>query len=521
MEDDPPLLVDPVGTLAAFRALGATTVRVLLPWSSIAPDPTSVSAPSKFNGADPNAYPAVNWAPYDQIVRDATTDRITVDLTVAGGAPRWAEGPGLPAGGNQADFAWKPSAAMYGEFVHAAGQRYDGTFTPSGASSPLPRVHFWAIWNEANFGEDLGPQAIAGSTLSVAPMMYRGLLNAGWNALHATGHGRDTIVIGEFAARGLSGRSSAAHPGGLPGNYGQTKPLPFIQTLYCVNNRYQELRGSYAQARGCPTNAAASRSFRAHNPALFNASGVGDHPYPQGEAPAGGRKLDPGYATFPQLSNLVAELDSVSRVYGSHKRFSIYNDEYGYITRPPARAPYVSPTTAATYINWAEYLSWRNPRVASYAQYLLIDPPPASGLAGFASGLETATGVAKATFYAFRLPIWLPTTVLHGAGPAEVWGDARPAHFAALDTGQPQTVLIQFRAAGRGAFATIRRVQTGGYFDVRVGLRSGGALRLAYTYPTSDPLLPLGAAGTTVYSRTVAVTVRPARRGGHGPSSPA
>src|SRR5579864_842838 len=49
IEDDPPLLIDPAGTLAAFRALGATTVRVVLPWSSIAPDPTSAAAPTSFD----------------------------------------------------------------------------------------------------------------------------------------------------------------------------------------------------------------------------------------------------------------------------------------------------------------------------------------------------------------------------------------------------------------------------------------------------------------------------------------
>jgi hypothetical protein len=40
-EDDPPLLSDPADTLAAFRARGANTVRVMLPWSSIAPVPAA------------------------------------------------------------------------------------------------------------------------------------------------------------------------------------------------------------------------------------------------------------------------------------------------------------------------------------------------------------------------------------------------------------------------------------------------------------------------------------------------
>ena len=35
----------------------------------------------------------------------------------------------------------------------------------------------------------------------------------------------------------------------------------------------------------------------------------------------------------------------------------------------------VSPALAASYLNWAEYLTWRDPRIRSYDQYLLIDPP--------------------------------------------------------------------------------------------------------------------------------------------------
>ena len=105
-------------------------------------------------------------------------------------------------------------------------------------------------------------QAVNGSTVSVAPGMYRGLASQMWNALQATGHGHDTILIGEFAPFGLSGRAGPGHPQGLPGNFGQTKPLQFLRTLYCVDSNYRELRGRAARAVGCPLTAAGSRSFR-------------------------------------------------------------------------------------------------------------------------------------------------------------------------------------------------------------------------------------------------------------------
>jgi hypothetical protein len=510
IQDGPALISDPVGTLADFRALGATTVRVLIYWYAVAPDPTSAEIPSQFNASDPDAYPASGWAPYDQIVKDASHDGIRVDFTVAGGAPTWADGSGIPPQGRNPHFAWKPNAQLYGQFVHAVGERYNGRFTAPGSASPLPAVHFWTLWNEPNFGQDLGPQAIDGSTVSVAPMMYRSLVKAGWTALQQTGHGHDTILIGEFAARGLSGKPTPTHPQGLPGDYSQTKPLQFIRTLYCVDATYHELRGSYAKARGCPTNPAGYRSFRSQNPGLFNASGVGDHPYPGGQSPID-RDSDPDFATFPDLARLEQALDKVNRVYGSHKRDSIYNDEYGYITRPPAGAPFVSPATAAYYLNWSEYLSWKGPRVASYAQYLLDDPQPTDAEhPGFASGLLTSDGTPKATYDAYRLPLYLPKTSLSDQHGAELWGDVRPAHFSELDSGHTQTVAIQLRADGRGAFTTLKTVNvsgSNGYFDVHLTFKTSGTVRLAYTYPETDPFLPAGIAGTTIDSRPVKITV--------------
>jgi hypothetical protein len=511
IEEDPPLLAGPTATLAQFRALGANTVRVMLHWDFVAPDPSARTAPAGWHGSDPNAYPASGWAPYDAIVRQARADDLRVDFTVAGGAPRWAQGAGIPPQGlADVSFAWKPSAKAYGEFVEAAGERYNGSFTPAGATTPLPAVRFWALWNEPNFGQDLGPQAIAGSRVSVAPMMYRQLVDAGWAALQRTGHRHDTIVIGGFAAQGRSGPVNAAHPQGLPGDYAQTKPLQFIRTLYCLDGNDRPLTGAYARARGCPATTSGSRAFRAAHPGLFSAGGVADHPYSGGRSPVDARGLDRDAAIFAQLGSLEAALDGAQRAYGSHKRYPIYNDEYGYITNPPQTSSYVSPAVAARYLNWSEYLSWKSDRIASYAQYLLEDPPPGTHI-GFASGLLTATGQPKATFSAYRLPLYLPRTALIAGRQTEVWGNARPAPFMAADGFRPQTIAIQLQRGGRGPFSTLRTVTirgAGGYFDLHLAFPSGGTVRLAYTYPATDPFLPTDVAGTTVYSRLVTITLR-------------
>jgi hypothetical protein len=391
------------------------------------------------------------------------------------------------------------------------GQRYSGSYVPPGQTAPLPRVSFWAVWNEPNFGEDLGPQAVKGSTVSVAPGMYRSLVGQAWNALQATGHGGDTIVIGEFAPRGMSARATRKRPQGLPGQFAQTKPLQFLRTLYCVDSAYRELRGAAARAVGCPATAAGSRAFRRTNPGLFNATGLADHPYPDNQPPTTATARDPDIAPFPRLPNLARAIDRVQRVYGSRRRLPIYSTEYGYITHPPNRGRFVSPATAAYYLNWAEYLSWKQPRIASTMQYLLVDPsigPVAQGDGGFATGLEFSDGRDKPSYAAYRLPLFLPATRVRPGRTLEVWGCVRPALYGILDTGSPQSGQIQFSPRAGGTFRTVRTVLVGEpddcYFDIRIRFPASGTVRLAYTYPDGTP----GLAGTTVYSRTVAVTVR-------------
>ena len=517
IEDDPHMLSDPVGTLAVFRKLGASIVRVNLTWSSIAPNASSKQRPS-FSAADPGAYPTGGWAPYDNIVLAAKNAGIAVDFIISGGAPRWAES-GDPPNGYNPNFAWYPSASQYGLFAKAVGVRYSGTYIPKGSTTPLPRVSFWTIFNEPNFGEDLGPQAINGSTVSIAAGVYRQLVNAGWNALQATGHSTrtDTILIGETAARGISGPPSKHAPQGYPGNYGQTKPLAFLRTLYCVDNSYRELRGRAASAVGCPTSAAGSSRFRRSNPGLFAASGFGDHPYPlAGGAnlpPTTDGKSDPDFAAFSEIPRLESELDRLQALYGSRTHFAVYNDEYGYITNPPHPGAFVSPATAAYYLNWAEYLSWKSGRIASYMQYPVWDPPATVGrYGGFSAGLFAPDGTAKPAYNAYRLPLYLPVTSTRRGRSLEVWGDLRPAYFAAQDTHTNQYVQIQFRSRSRGNFKTlgspVKITSSQGYFDVRVKFPTSGTVRLAWTYPKADPNFPPSTAGVTVVSRNVQITTR-------------
>jgi hypothetical protein len=411
---------------------------------------------------------------------------------LTGPAPHWAEGPGRPGSGPFG--VWKPSASQFGAFVRAVGRRYSGSYRPSRGAAALPRVGFWSIWNEPNFGQDLAPQATNNDGVAVSAAQYRGLLAAAWAGLGGTGHTTrsDTILIGEIAPRGF------IHP---VGNFGSMKPLRFLLALYCVDGGYHQLRGSAAAAIGCPTTSAVSRRFAGLNPALFQASGFADHMYAsQGDPQAPnvptsntpGVRADHQYSDLPEVGYLEGELDRLNRTYGSRSRFPIWNTEYGYRTKPPDHVG-VSQATAAYYINWGEYLSWRQSRVASFMQYLLVDPP--TGL--FASGLELAGGAHKSAFDAFRLPLYLPYTTEKRGTRLEVWGDVRPAHLAR----GAQHVQIQFQAGSRGAFQTLQTVpitNPRGYFDTRVRFPGSGAVRLSWANPS----------GQRIYSRTQGITVR-------------
>jgi hypothetical protein len=504
MQDNGQLTANPVSTINTMRELGVSQIKFAIYWNQYAPNATSTSAPKGFNGSNPASYAASKWSTLDTIMRYAAAAGIKVGFQVTGPAPRWAEGPDLSAAAKSGQ--WKPNDADYKAFVEALGTRYSGTYKPSGATSALPRVSWWSVWNEPNYGPDLAPQGIDNNTVFEGAILYRGLVNAAWQGLHATGHGSDTFLLGETAPRGVSGR-------GLPGIDGGTKPLQFIATLYCATTSGKRLTGATARANGCPSSAGA---FRSQNPALFSASGFADHPYSQGDAPnmptyacvvnhtntfcwnSKTKKSDPLYADFAEIPRLEKTLDHVNSLYGSGKKYPIWSTEYGYWTNPPDPDRGSLPVaTAAYYMNWAEYISYENPRIASYEQYQLVDPRGDD----WTDGLFTSSGKPKATLAAYMLPLYLPTTSVSHASSLTVWGGVRPATNSQA-YGQ-QEAEIQFAPKGSSTFATVQTVRitnARGYFDVHQTFSHSGTVRIAYV----DPLASNG----TVYSRSQTITVK-------------
>jgi hypothetical protein len=483
------LYTNSAANMNLLQSLGVGVVRLDMRWTDVAPDPASLHRPT-FDANDPNAYPAAAWARYDPLIRGLTMRHIGIDLALIGPPPLWAEGRGAPSRRTQPE--WKPDASAYADLVHAVGTRYSGHFTPAGASRPLPRIDFWSIWNEPNIGYNLAPETThAGSPVEVAPAIYRELLNGAWGSLQATGHSRDRILIGELAPVG-------ATEDGKPGLFSVMVPLRFLYALYCVSANGARLRGVQALARRCPATAAGSARFRAQNPALFRASGFAVHPYSFSSLPPDVRipngSQDAELAAIPTIEET---LDRLQRVYGSDTKFPFWSTEYGYITNPPNDQYTVTPARAAYFLNWAEYLTWRDPRIKSFDNFLIADPP---GTAPFATGLETATGQPKPAFDAFRMPLYLPVTRTAAKHPLLVWGDVRPAPDAARRTHRRQQVQIQFKRASGGGYTTVKTVSLSGphgYFEVRQVFPASGSVRLRWTYPN----------GQTVFSRIADITL--------------
>jgi len=481
---------DPAAKLDLLRQLGVRDIHIGIQWAVVAPRPQSRQRPA-FNASDPSAYPASGWTIYDKIVRDIAARGMQLTLALIPPAPLWATGTSTATRQHPSERPyWQPSPTDYEQFVRAVGTRYSGHYTPSGASGPLPRLDHWSVWNEPDQGFQLAPQDVPHTAIESSGRQYRGLLDAAWAALHQTGHGGDSILIGETAPIGSTL--------GTPGLFGSMAPLRFLRALYCVDAAYKPLQGTGAAQRGCPTTAAGTAGFAAAHPALFKASGFANHPYPQGLAPNTVSPQEPDYTELAATGRLESTLDRLNEIYGSHTHYPIYSTEFGYQTNPPdTENGVVSPQTAAGWMNWAEYITWLDPRQVTFNQYLISDPPGGA----FATGLLTAGGAPKPGYDAYRLPIFLPATATRRGHPLLVWGDVRPAYYAQRQTGRPQRVQIQFAPRGSSTFQTLRTVtivSSHGFFETSLNFPQSGTVQLVWRYPN----------GARIASRAVVITLR-------------
>ncbi|MGI8904294.1 MAG: hypothetical protein ACR2IP_11710 [Solirubrobacteraceae bacterium] len=490
-QDDAYLIYSPTRTvdhtLATLRSLGVQRVRVNLKWSTVAPAAQSRTRPGAFDDTNPAAYGA-SWAAYDRIVKLAQRHGIGVELNITDPGPLWAMQSNSPT--VRAADHYAPNAGAFFNFVRAVGTRYSGTY------HGIPRVHVWSIWNEPNQPGWLAPQSrrYAGKEVPNSPRLYRQYVEAGYEGLLLTSHStsRDTILVGELAPEGYS----------TPGFYTAITPMPFMRALYCLDDHYRRLTGTPARALDCPTGGS-RQAFVKANPGLFQATGFGHHPYFFTAAP-GVSSSNQSFAPIANLGRLERGLDSAFGAYGVQRRIPLYLTEYGYQTKPPDPYQKVSPAEQAAYLNQADYMAWRDPRVREMSQFLLYDSPPDPRFRpsqfgywdGFQMGLLYASGARKPAYDAYRMPIWIPSPQSRRGARTFIWGQLR----AANPLRGAQRAEVQWRAPG-GRFRTIATVATCTrtcYLTASVRLPGTGTVQIAWR----------SRGGLVLVSRSVGVKVR-------------
>lgn len=498
MDDDELIYSSPdhvAQRLQQIASLGVDQVKVSMVWSLVAPNATALRKPD-FDATDPAAYPDGAWDRYDTLVRISRSLGMSVYFQISPLSPTWALPPGEPSQGPILGRA--PNPGMFRQFVEAVGRRYSGTFVPRISPSnpapapllpinlasdqpravapgtPIPRVDTWGLWNEPNERSWLNPwyRTLAHRRQELLqPSLYRGLADAAWSGLHASGHAGDTILVGETANKGIM------------------EPIPFVRAVYCVGRSLQPLRGFSAQLLGCPTSPNRASFVRA-NPGIFAITGYAHHPYTFDVAP-NAPAPDANVIALSNLPHFERTIDQIFRSYGAGRRGGIplYLTEWGYKTDPPNPYVHTSLTRQGAWLNQGEYMTWKDPRVVALAQFELVDSPPKPGeppgsplyWSTFQTGLMLRNGRAKPSLGTFRIPIWVPNT-RHGRR-VTVWGQLRPANHSTT-----QYAWVEFQRKGQKAWTVIRLVQTAspeGFLVAHVPLPGPGWVRLAWLDPSN------------------------------------
>ncbi len=389
-------------------------------------------------------------ATFDAIVRAAAARGVGLDLALEAPAPLWATGPGVPPR-HGVRVPRRLGAVAHGvRAVRPRGRHpLQRPLQARRASSPAPAGGLLVDLERAK----LRPAARAAGRSTTRRSRSPPLSTAGCSTRRGarsrpTGHGHDTVLIGEIAPRGHHGRRQ---PGELLGHGpAALHPGAVLRGRLAASAPGASRRPSAAARR----RARGRRRSRDKHPALFRAAGFAFHPYPQGFAPNVGTPdgLGADYADLPQLHKLERTLDGALSAYGSSTRFPLYDTEFGYQTNPPeatiSRA--VHPTRAAAFDEPG--------RVHELARCVASCPGTSTSwptrprrqqlrhrpavLRRQAERRSTTRSGCRSTCRSRR----------RRAGTRlEVWGCVRPAHYPMQHSKVPQVAQVQFQPAARRA----------------------------------------------------------------------
>jgi hypothetical protein len=423
------------------QAAGASYVRLIVSWRSIAPDPR----PDGFVATDPTS-PGYSWDGIDGAVENAESAGLTPILDVSD-TPSWAYAT-KPQGVN----AGTPKAADLGDFTQALATHYDGT-------DGLPAEHVFQVGNEVNNSLFLDP---------VSAGNYRGMLNAVAGAVH-TVDPKNLVVAGDLDPFG--------HPKGKKQKWYSVAPLAFMRSLLCLS------KGAHPH-RTC------------HTPTHFDV--WSHHPYTFG-GPFGRAKLpdDVELGDLPRMRALLKAGVKLHQVVSAHP-VQFWVTEFGWDTNPP-RPHAASLSLAARWTAESLHQMWLS-GVSLVTWFLLEDyPSPSpyqSGLYFHASSLENAR--AKPGLTAFRFPFvaYLGTTKTNAVS---LWGRN------ATSDKETVTIQLRHGKSGSWRSVALVSSNANGIFQATLKLKatktdwlrasavgSGNSLAFSLTRPKDPHIGPWG-----------------------------
>ena len=453
-------------------------------------------APERFDATDPAVYPAAGWAPLRRDRRALRRRAARRRSDARGRRRRCGRGPDAPPG----DPVLEALLEALGRGIRAVRARGRRRATAAATSRPaprrpLPRVSFWSIWNEPNYGIDLAPQAIDQSTRSRSrPRSTAGCVDAAWSALQATGHGHDTILIGETRP------ARASRPATTPATsrgWCRCGSCGRCTASTCATAAARGRR----DARGCPATAAAPRAFARRQPGAVPGQRVRRSPLSAGAfRPTWSTPHEPDYADLAAIGQ--ARAHARPRCSGLRLEHAASRS-----TRPSSAIRPTRPRRSA---------GRSTPKTAAYLPQLGRVPDLARSRGSsswtstcsrtrrrgnFATGLEFANGTPKATL--LRLPdADVPAGQDGRCRPgARAVGWGSPRGLRTICDAPPAVGRIEFHARGGSGFNVLRRITLSGphgYFDTRIVVPSTGIISLGWAYPD----------GTAIHSRIVKVTIR-------------
>jgi hypothetical protein len=412
-------------------------VRLLLPWSNIAPRTRHAG----FEPANPRD-PSYSWAGFDRQVEAAVRNGLEPIVTVQV-APPWAEGSGAGQPGTV-----RPDPVEFGLFARAVAERYSGTFDanagnpdPSAEPHVLPRVRYWQAWNEPNRDYFLMPQYEGGRIVSADH--YRAMVNRFARAVHAVD--LTNVVI----AGGLA-------PLGRPGKPG---PMSFMRDFLSFPVEF-DVWSHHPYTSGGPTHSATSP----------NDASLGD---------------------LPEMRRILNSAVRTGRVVAS-RRVDFWVTEFSWDSNPPDPAA-VPSGVHARWVSEALYRMWRN-GVSVVTWFKLRDDLLRA--THYQSGLWTVGWTPKRSLTAFRFPVVAFTR----RGGVYVWGRTPAGERARISVqikgGRRWRQIGRLNTNGYGIFS--RRFRTPyrrGYVRARILGRSDVSLPFSLTPVRDWYVAPFGCGG--------------------------